>query len=1025
MSTVRVATFADLLRRQRRSAGLTQEELAAAAGLSVRAVSDLERGLRRSPHQDTVQLLADALGLGEADRAALATAAKRGRSGTAPALPVSVASPPMPRSGSTGLPLVGRAAELAHIEALLGGDGPPVLLLAGEPGIGKTRLLDEAARRGSARGWQVVAGGCTMHSGQGPFEPLLGALARALSRRLAAQRRADLQGCAWLVRLLPELAEQALVPAPAWTLPPEQERRLMFAAVARYLANVAGPAGTLLVLDDLQWAETDALDLLSTVVRAAEQPLRVVGAYRTTEVDVDDPLGVLATDLARDGLAVHAEIGPLERSAATQLLGDMLGQLAIKVVPAERQELAERVLERAGGVPFFLVSCAQAMRMGTQDEGEDGREAVPWDVAQTIRQRVAALPQTAQGVLGVAAVAGRTVTGRLLAAATGLPDGELLSAVEAACRGRLLIERDDADIENEDAYQFAHDLIREVVEADLSAARRKLLHRRVGDALEAQADAEARTGGPMVEQLAYHYGRAGVTEKALRYLERAGDKAWAAHANAEAEHHYGELVARLEGLGRALDAARVREQLGRVQITAAHNEAALETLEAAAATYRAAGELEGLRRVMAQIGEAYYWGGSALEGLARLEPLLDALQVGTVAEGGASADALPDASPGAAALYDALALLYFTTSQFDQMLHAAERASALAKATGEERLYALAETGRGFALMALHHPEEALRTAQQVVPLAERLGELKALCHSLQLIGYILGNRGELADCMRYLERALAVAEQMGDPATACLLTGNLGEGAFATGDWGQARAHFEHAARTASEVGGRMWTLVYPLLNLGGLALAEGRREAGARQVEEALVLAERDHDVQALHNGHGILAERDLVEGHPDMALARLAPLLDQPIEEPPNMTWFLALVAWAHVELGDEAQASALVERMLARSYAQYRWDCLRIAGLLALRQHRWQEAAEALEEAIAGAHAFPYLWAEAKALYVYGQMHLARGEPERAREAYQAALAICTRLGEGLYRPHIERALAELGARVGLRDREGGT
>ena len=109
------------------------------------------------------------------------------------------------------------------------------------------------------------------------YRPLLGALQRHIRHASPAQQRSELAGCAWLVRLLPELA--------AWTPPPEQERRLMVDAVLRFLANVAGPAGTLLVLDDLHWASPDGVDLLTALARsAAEVALRVIGAYRDTEV---------------------------------------------------------------------------------------------------------------------------------------------------------------------------------------------------------------------------------------------------------------------------------------------------------------------------------------------------------------------------------------------------------------------------------------------------------------------------------------------------------------------------------------------------------------------------------------------------------------------------------------------------------------------------------------------------------------------------------------------------------------------
>ena len=223
------------------------------------------------------------------------------------------------------VPLVGRGAEVALLERFLtSAADPPVLLLVGDPGIGKTRLLQTAAARAVTGGWAVLAGGCQRRGGQAPYAPLLDALARHLHAARPERLRDALAGCAWLARLLPGFAP-VLEPPPPGALSPEQERRLMFAAVGRLLSNVAGPAGTLLVLDDLQWAGPDALDVLSALVHAPLSPLgygevgagagldgnagggggagggplRVVGAYRDTEVGPADPLGLLAADLAQ------------------------------------------------------------------------------------------------------------------------------------------------------------------------------------------------------------------------------------------------------------------------------------------------------------------------------------------------------------------------------------------------------------------------------------------------------------------------------------------------------------------------------------------------------------------------------------------------------------------------------------------------------------------------------------------------------------------------------------------------------
>jgi predicted ATPase/DNA-binding XRE family transcriptional regulator len=530
VDTVAALSFGTLLRRHRLAAGLTQEELAERAGVSQRSISDLERGVPHRPHKDTLTRLTQSLALGPGERAALAEAVRR--LGAAPA---SAAVGP----GPAAPPFVGRSRELALLEQHICGEGPPLLLLAGEPGIGKSRLLQAAIPRAVGQGLQVLEGGCQRRGGHEPDAPLQGALQRHLRSQPPAQVRRELRGCAWLVRLLPELDGGPIEPLPLQALAPEHARRLMFAAVARYLGNVAGPAGVLLLLDDLQWAGADALDLLSALARvAAEVPLRLVGAYRDSEVQPSDPLAVLLADLAHAGLATRRALAPLASQEAAQLLDDLLpgGETVDR-------DLRARVVQRTGGVPYFLVSCAAALRQREELEGEG---SVPWDVAHSVRQRVAALPAAAREVLGAAAVAGRVVPRALLAAVAAGPEGAGLAGLEAACRAHVLEE------EGPDAYRFAHDVVREVVEGDLSTARRAALHRQVAEALEAQP------GAPAVEALAYHYAHSDALDKAVLHLEQAGDQARDHYANSAAAEYYHELVERLDQLRRDLDAARAR-----------------------------------------------------------------------------------------------------------------------------------------------------------------------------------------------------------------------------------------------------------------------------------------------------------------------------------------------------------------------------------------------------------------------------------------------------------------------------------
>ncbi|HEV2461820.1 MAG TPA: helix-turn-helix domain-containing protein, partial [Ktedonobacterales bacterium] len=271
--------FGHLLKRLRAARELTQEQLAARAGISARAVSDLERGINRTPQQDTLRLLTEALELSAADRAALA-ATTHGHGEASFARLHGQPTPYMERD----LPeFIGRDEELTLLGRHLEGVGPPLLVLVGGPGSGKSRLLWEVAQGAVGYGYRVLEGACH-RVGAGPSAPILGALAGYVHTAPSSQLRADLRGCAWLARLLPELTDEFEEPAPALAVTQEQERRLVGEAAARFLANIAGPAGTLLVLDDVQWASAEGLGLLAMIVRAGGPRLRLVAAYRDTEM---------------------------------------------------------------------------------------------------------------------------------------------------------------------------------------------------------------------------------------------------------------------------------------------------------------------------------------------------------------------------------------------------------------------------------------------------------------------------------------------------------------------------------------------------------------------------------------------------------------------------------------------------------------------------------------------------------------------------------------------------------------------
>lgn len=996
MRGVAPATFGTLLRRFRRHAGLTQGALAEKARLSVEAISTLERGTRQTPRPDTAILLADALDLTPSERASLLAAA-RGFPRSTPML--------APR-----LPLIGREPERAALERHIAGDHrAPLLVIGGEPGIGKTRLLRETEAAAREAGYAVVVGSCGRRSAMDPYAPIPQAIQAHLAPLSAAQQRAALRGCTWLARLLPELVEAHVLPMPEWTLPPEQERRLMFAAVRTFLANVAGRGGTLLILDDLHWAGSDVLDLLTALVQTTTEStrepagkLRVLAAFRDTDVRAGAPLAHLLADLAREEQVQRLTLHPLRRAEAEQLLDTLLAEdhLSADDLAAARQP----ILQRAGGIPYFLVSFAQALQSGALGDGTTADLShiagdVPLNVADSIRQRVAALSDIVRHMLDVAAVIGRSVSRSFLQAiahAVGRSESELMLALSEATRARLFVPGELGSNE----YVFPHDLIHDVLLADLEPTRRALLHRLIAQTMEhASPDAPA-------EALAYHYSQSDDQEKALIYVERAAEHAREIFANDQATFWYRELIARSEALDRPEVTTRARARLGAVQMMLGRYDEALDNLTTAAETYRHEGNLEGEARVAATIGWVHTRRGTPSEGRAYLRSLLAAVEA-------PHRSVVP--SETLAQLYGSLAFLCFVGGDYAGQLNAAERMAELVRDGRDTTRLAQAERARGLALIKLGRLDEALVAEEATLHAAEVAGDLDSMVSALNDLAANYRQRGELRTSWSYSERALAAAERLGDPMALAYMTRSHGHNALLLGHWDDAREYFERSLRHIRTMGSS-WVTPYPLALLGHLSLVQGHPNEAEPYFDDAMRVARQSGDLQAQRFAQTMRADYDLLNYRARMTLASFEQLYDRPGQREADVTVLLPLAAWAHVELGEEAEARKLLYQCLTRAKMEgsslVEIEALRVTALLAMRQQRWQEASEALQTALRQCQQMPYPYAEAKALYFLGIIHLETQDHQQARTCLEQARTICEQLGERLYAERIEHALAKM-------------
>jgi DNA-binding SARP family transcriptional activator len=441
---------------------------------------------------------------------------------------------PRPLRFPAGASFVGREAELGRLRGLwagVSGGEQAAAFLAGEAGIGKTRLAAELARALQEEGALVLYGRCDEGLAV-PYQPFVEAL-RPYARAIGLDRlRVELGPLApQFGRLLPEL-EGLGEPAGG---DPESARFALFEAVTGLLEAATRAQPVLLVLDDLHWAAPPTLLMLRHLIRS-ERTLGglVLGTYRETEVNAAHPLSALRADLQRDASTTTVRVGGLDERGIAALLEAAAGH----VIDEPGREFARVLQSGTGGNPFFirevlahLVESGAIYRAGgrwTTDLGAAELE-VPEGLRQVIGDRVARLPEPARRALGVAAVAGPGFTLALLEAVQG-KQADLLDGLDQAASAGLLAETGPAE------YAFAHALVRQTIYDAHGSARRARLHRQLGEALEALGDADSH-----VEALAHHFAEAaadGQAAKAATYALVAGRRASARLAFEDAAAHY-------------------------------------------------------------------------------------------------------------------------------------------------------------------------------------------------------------------------------------------------------------------------------------------------------------------------------------------------------------------------------------------------------------------------------------------------------------------------------------------------------
>ena len=721
-------------------------------------------------------------------------------------------------------PYVGREAERASLRRLLDdtllGHGR-LALVAGEPGVGKSRLVAEIGDVAQARGMRVLTGHCVEMTGTPPYLPYVEIIEQVIN-----SPRSSLELWNALGDVAPEIARIAPalrrvfpdIPPPV-ELPAELARRYVWNSFGEFMGRAAQRQPLLLVLEDLHWAGESTLLLTEYLAPLLpDMPVLVLGTYRDDEVDLHHPLAQVIGQLARRRLVERVSLRRLTFDGVRAMLQALAGQ------PAPEQLV--RVIDReTEGNPFFVEEVYLHLVESGVLLDEHGRVRpdlqvddvwAPESIRLVLGQRLERLAESTREVLVAAAVSGRLFASELVGEVAEAGPDQLVDAFDEAERARLITPGETAG-----ELMFGHELIRQTLLSGVSAGKRERLHLRTAEAISRlySDDLEAHAG-----ELAYHLshaGRSGDRAILVHYLKIAGERAFDAAAFDDAVGYFEKALSLMPNDGQ-LGRAQLLERLAMALRSVGRWEDALGTMNDALDRYEALGQVEAIGRLGWAMVYQLVWTAGFVEGV----------QVGrrTLAALGNTVSA--DRARLLAALAFAISLSgdYATaTATFDQ-------ARALAEQVGNQR--AMADV---LHMQSIHHLgyaelAEGVRVGLRAAKVFEQESALWDLCSVQAFVIYEDGNLGSREQAASLADKTLGIAERLGHLGAEYLVLADRIRKAAMLGDLPQVEALGPQIV-DIGERGGLPWRYVGHLY-LGLAAHWRGNTEQAEAELRSAVEL-------------------------------------------------------------------------------------------------------------------------------------------------------------------------------------------
>jgi class 3 adenylate cyclase/tetratricopeptide (TPR) repeat protein len=776
---------------------------------------------------------------------------------------------------------IGRVSELQRLQGWwerAQAGTPKLALIAGEPGVGKTRLSQKFARAVAAEGTATILFGRCDEESLSPYQPFVEALSSYLLACPVDQLAMQVAG------VEPELA--LLVPGLARRIPVEagslqagtDDRYRLFEAVASLFRKASETAPLLLVLDDLQWAEQPTALLLRHLVRhLGRSRVLVVGVYRDAEVSHRHPLVVAVANLRRDHMVEDLPLTGLGGGEVAVLINKLAGW-------ESPPSLVQAVLKVSEGNPFFVESLVHHLAgSGTAVVAPGLRSpdmnleqlGLPDDIREITGRRLAHLSARCHRALAIASVAGQTFDLAVLGRVSSLEDDELLDIVEEATAARVIFELPDAV----DQYGFGHALIRQTLYQELSRSRRARLHRRIGEAVEAlHPDDKDR----YLEALAYHFLQAeGVGEpgKAVSYALQAAERSLTMLAYEESA----------DLCRQALDVLDRRGPLGSGE--------RVEALLLLGRALRSLGESQEARDIFARAGRAAATLG-ATKALGRA-----ALGYGEV--------------PVEIGVVDA---------QLIGMLE-----DALGVLPGEDAMRVRLLARLAEELYYSDDRDRPPRLAREAVEMARRVGEPAGLVEALRIQRLYKYGPDDVAERLAMSSEMVRIAEGAGDREGALKSRITRFVDLVESGDMREMDQEIEVIANLAEALRQPSY-LWFPAKWRAMRALMQGRVEEGERLVQETFAVGEQRHGQTAVQAYLIQLTEVRRFQGR----LPEVEPALEATVEQYRAMPAWRCALAWLWNELGRKEDARRELLALAADDFAGLPRDALWLTAVAILAE-----------------------------------------------------------------------------------------